>query len=156
MPFERGLVAPTILAAILACAASPVDTPKLHVLKVHDVVMVTVKEAVPTNTNSVSDWQPSGKHEDAGTITYHVAATVVDVLPDGILALEARKSIHNKKGSWEYKLTGKMRPQEISPDRCALTEQISDLQISNVQQGELHDSPNSAWLVLLNDLIGLL
>jgi len=101
-----------------------------------------------------SQLQSTGQVTESETITYRIAATVVDVLPNGILVLEARKSILDNKDLWEYTLTGKIRPQDISPDNSALSERIADLNISKVQHGKLHDSTKRAWFVHLYDLIG--
>jgi flagellar L-ring protein precursor FlgH len=101
-----------------------------------------------------SQLQSTGQVTESETITYRIAATVVDVLPNGVLVLEARKSILDNKDLWEYTLTGKIRPQDISPDNSAMSERIADLSISKVQHGKLHDSTKRAWFVHLYDLIG--
>ena len=55
---------------------------------------------------------------------------------------------------WEYTLTGKIRPQDISPDNSALSERIADLSISKVQHGKLHDATQRAWFIKLYDMMG--
>ena len=101
-----------------------------------------------------SQLQSTGQVTETETITYRIAATVVDVLPNGVLVLEARKSITDNKDLWEYTLTGKIRPQDITPDNSAMSERIADLQISKVQHGKLHDSTKRAWFIHLYDWIG--
>jgi len=101
-----------------------------------------------------SQLQSTGQVTESETITYRIAATVVDVLPNGVLVLEARKSILDNKDLWEYTLTGKIRPQDITPDNSAMSERIADLSISKVQHGKLHDSTQRAWFIHLYDLIG--
>jgi flagellar L-ring protein FlgH len=101
-----------------------------------------------------SQLQSTGQVTETETITYRIAATIVDVLPNGVLVLEARKSILDNKDLWEYTLTGKIRPQDITPDNSALSERIADLQISKVQHGKLHDSTQRAWFIRLYDWIG--
>jgi len=101
-----------------------------------------------------SQLQSTGQVTETENITYRIAATVVDVLPNGVLVLEARKSILDNKDLWEYTLTGKIRSEDIGPDNTALSERIADLSISKVQHGKLHDSTKRAWFVHLYDLIG--
>jgi flagellar L-ring protein precursor FlgH len=101
-----------------------------------------------------SQLQSTGQVTETETMTYRIAATIVDVLPNGVLVLEARKSITDNKDLWEYTLTGKIRPQDISPDNSALSERIADLQISKVQHGKLHDATKRAWFIHLYDWIG--
>ncbi|HEX4072039.1 MAG TPA: flagellar basal body L-ring protein FlgH, partial [Planctomycetaceae bacterium] len=101
-----------------------------------------------------SQLQSTGQVTETETMTYRIAATIVDVLPNGVLVLEARKSITDNKDLWEYTLTGKIRPQDIAPDNSALSERIADLQISKVQHGKLHDATKRAWFIHLYDWIG--
>jgi hypothetical protein len=154
---KRGLVVAAGLTAILVCCVPHVERAKPHAIRIHDTVMVTVKEISQPVARSRLNLQPNGSSvAEYGTITYHVAAAVVDVLPDGILVLKAHKSIPDDKNPWEYTLTGKIRREDISPDRTALSEHIADLSISKVQRAELHDSSNWAWFVHLCNLMGLL
>ncbi len=44
--------------------------------------------------------------------------------------------------------------RNLSPDRTVLSERISDLQISKVQHGKLHDATKRAWFIHLYDWIG--
>ena len=90
--------------------------------------------------------QSTGQVTESESIKYRIAATVVDVLPNGVLVLEARKSIVDNKDLWEYTLTGKVDPKKVSPDGSVLSENIADLNISKGQHGKLHDSTKRAWL----------
>jgi|SRR5579862_2395729 len=98
--------------------------------------------------------QSTGQVTEQEAIKYRIAATIVDVLPNGILVLEARKSIVDNKDLWEYTLTGKVRPQDIKANNSTMSENIADLSISKVQHGKLHDSTKRAWFVHLYDWIG--
>jgi flagellar L-ring protein FlgH len=98
--------------------------------------------------------QSTGQVTESESIKYRIAATVVDVLPNGVLVLEARKSIVDNKDLWEYTLTGKVDPKRVSPDGSVLSENIADLSISKNQHGKLHDSTKRAWFIQLYDWIG--
>jgi flagellar L-ring protein FlgH len=98
--------------------------------------------------------QSTGQVTESESIKYRIAATVVDILPNGILVLEAHKSIVDNKDLWEYTLTGKVDPKKVSPDGSVLSENIADLSISKNQHGKLHDSTKRAWFIELYDWIG--
>lgn len=98
--------------------------------------------------------QSTGTVVENEAMKYHIAATVVDVLPNGILVLEARKKIIDNKDLWEYSLTGKVRAQDIGADNTARSENIADLQITKVQHGKLTDATQRAWFIRLYDLLG--
>ena len=63
--------------------------------------------------------QTIGQSTDLEGITYKIAATVVDVLPNGTLVLEARKSIRTNQDFFEYRLTGRVDKGKITPTRSA-------------------------------------
>jgi flagellar L-ring protein FlgH len=98
--------------------------------------------------------QSTGQVTESESIKYRIAATFVDILPNGNLVLEAHKSIVDNKDLWEYTLTGKVDPKRVSPDGSVLSENIADLSIAKHQHGKLHDSTKRAWFVQLYDWIG--
>jgi flagellar L-ring protein FlgH len=98
--------------------------------------------------------QSTGQVTENESMKYRIAATVVDILPNGVLVLEAHKSIVDNKDLWEYTLTGKVDPKKVPPDGSVLSENIADLSIAKHQQGKLHDSTQRAWFIRLYDWIG--
>ena len=57
---------------------------------------------------------------------FRIAATVVDVLPNGNLVLEARKSIRSNQDLWEYSLTGEVRSIDVSSNNTVLSDHIAN------------------------------
>jgi flagellar L-ring protein FlgH len=98
--------------------------------------------------------QSTGQVTESESMKYRIAATVVDILPNGVLVLEAHKSIVDNKDLWEYTLTGKVDPKKVSPDSSVLSENVADLSIAKHQYGKLHDSTKRAWFIQLYDWIG--
>ncbi len=98
--------------------------------------------------------QSTGQVTENESMKYRIAATVVDILPNGVLVLEAHKSIVDNKDLWEYTLTGKVDPKKVSPDGSVLSENIADLSIAKHQQGKLTDATKRAWFIRLYDWIG--
>jgi flagellar L-ring protein precursor FlgH len=95
--------------------------------------------------------QSFGQMTDQEGIRYRIAATVVDVLPNGTLILEARKSIRTNRDVWEYSLTGRLRSEDILRDNTALSENIADLKIDRDQRGKIFDSTRRPWGIYLID-----
>lgn len=98
--------------------------------------------------------QSTGQVTESESMKYRIAATVVDILPNGVLVLEAHKSIVDNKDLWEYTLTGKVDPKKVSPDASVLSENVADLSIAKRQHGKLTDSTKRAWFIHLYDWIG--
>lgn len=95
----------------------------------------------------------TGQLTDQEGIKYRIAATVVDVLPNGVLQLEARKKIQTQDDISEYTLTGELRASDVAPDNTASSENIASLNIVKNQTGRIYDSTKRNWGYRLYDLL---
>ena len=105
------------------------------------------------------DFKSTGRINSTGQLTdqegirYRIAATVVDVLPNGNVVLEARKSIATNQDVWEYSLTGVLRSEDILRNNTALSENIANLRIRKRQRGKVYSSTKRSWGVALYDFL---
>jgi flagellar L-ring protein precursor FlgH len=88
------------------------------------------------------------------SLAFNIAATVVDIRPNGNLVLEARKSIRVNDNLWETALTGDCRAQDIGPDNVVLSKDLINLEIRKDDQGQLRDGYNRGWLKRFVDRYG--
>ena len=95
----------------------------------------------------------TGQLTDQEGIKYRIAATVVDVLPNGVLQLEARKKIQTQDDVSEYTLTGELRASDVAPDNTASSENIASLNIVKNQTGRIYDSTKRNWGYRLYDFL---
>ncbi|QDT06201.1 Flagellar L-ring protein precursor [Rubripirellula lacrimiformis] len=79
-------------------------------------------------------------------LTFNIAATVVDIRPNGSLVLEARKTLRVNDNLWETSLTGICRAQDIAPDNVVLSKDLIDLEIKKEDRGHLRDGYKRGWL----------
>lgn len=84
---------------------------------------------------------------------YRIAATVVDVLPNGTLVLEARKTIHTNGEMWEYRLTGQARSEDVQANNTVLSENIANLHIDKNEHGKVKSSTDRGWLMRMYDAL---
>ena len=84
---------------------------------------------------------------------YRIAATVVDVLPNGSLILEARKTIQTNGELWEYRLTGQTRSEDVQANNTVLSENIANLNIIKVEHGKVKSSTDRGWVMRLYDAL---
>lgn len=89
--------------------------------------------------------QFTGRAIDQEGIRYRIAASVVDVRPNGNLVLEARKSINANQDMWEYSLTGEIRPGDVLPNNTALSENIANLRIDKKSRGRIYGTTRMNW-----------
>ena len=98
-----------------------------------------------------SQMQSYGQGLSQEGLKYRIAATVVDVLPNGTLILEARKSILTNDALWEYSLTGRIRTQDVAGNNTVLSENVADLSITKREKGKIPDSSKRGILTKLYD-----
>jgi len=98
-----------------------------------------------------SQMQSYGQGLSQEGLKYRIAATVVDVLPNGTLILEARKTILTNDALWEYSLTGRIRTQDVAGNNTVLSENVADLSITKRENGKMPDSTKRGILTKLYD-----
>ncbi|WP_372724016.1 flagellar basal body L-ring protein FlgH [Novipirellula sp.] len=99
--------------------------------------------AVAAESESQFRSQASLKSREA--MTFNIAATVVDIRPNGNLVVEARKTIRINDNLWETSLSGICRAQDIAPDNVILSRDLIDLEIRKEDQGHLRDGYKRGW-----------
>ena len=102
-------------------------------------------------TQSNDTFRSQSLLESRESLTFNIAATVVDIRPNGNLVLEARKSYRVNDNLWETSLSGICRVQDIGPDNVVLSRDLIDLQIQKQDQGHLRDKYRRGWLTRLID-----
>ena len=88
------------------------------------------------------------------SLTFNIAATVVDIRPNGSLVLEARKAIRINDNLWETSLSGICRADDIGPDNVVLSKDLIDLEIRKEDRGHLRDGYSRGWLKRFWDRYG--
>jgi flagellar L-ring protein precursor FlgH len=78
---------------------------------------------------------------------------VVDVKPNGTLALEARKHIENDDEKLTISLTGFCRPEDVAADNTVLSTQMFDLRVNKQHQGEVRNAQKKGLLTKLLDFV---
>ncbi len=83
--------------------------------------------------------------ESRESLTFNIAARVVDIRPNGNLVLEAHKTIWVNDNAFETSLVGICRAQDIGPDNVLLSRDLLDPQIRKSERGRLRDGYRRGW-----------
>tara|TARA_R110002049_G_scaffold72490_6_gene187374 strand:- start:54746 stop:55543 length:798 start_codon:yes stop_codon:yes gene_type:complete len=94
---------------------------------------------------SNSRFRSESSVESRESMSFNIAATIVDIRPNGSLVLEARKNIRVNDNLWETALTGICRPEDIAPDNVVLSRDLIDLEILKEDRGHLRDGYKRGW-----------
>jgi flagellar L-ring protein FlgH len=79
------------------------------------------------------------------SLTFRIAAAVVDIRPNGNLVIEARREIQINDEVWMQSLTGVVRRQSIGADRTVRSDEVAVLRIEKKEKGFIRDSYNRGW-----------
>jgi flagellar L-ring protein precursor FlgH len=108
-------------------------------------------EAPGIQSQLQSQMQSYGQGLSQEGLKYRIAATVVDILPNGTLILEARKSILTNDALWAYSLTGRIRTQDVAGNNTVHSENVADLKITKCENGKIPDSTKRGFLTKIYD-----
>lgn len=83
------------------------------------------------------------------TITFNIAAQVVDILPNGLIVLEGNTTISLNDNSMEVSLIGTCRSEDIQADNTVLSRNLVNKHIKKREDGHVRDGYARGWLTRL-------
>lgn len=89
--------------------------------------------------------------ETAERMAFRIAATVVDIRPNGTFVIEAHRDIKVNNETWEAMLTGIVRPQDVTPANEVYSEDVAELRVEKRETGHVRDGYRRGWLLRLID-----
>lgn len=93
-----------------------------------------------------SKYKGEGTYQRDDRFTAKISATVIDVKPNGILVIEARKSITTNGETKTLVLAGTCRREDVTGSNTVLSSQLADLTIVQETSGELRDASDKGWI----------
>ncbi|MFK7877596.1 MAG: flagellar basal body L-ring protein FlgH [Paracoccaceae bacterium] len=97
----------------------------------------SLSSAVQANSSSSSSGDGSVKRREK--LTLRVAATVVDVLPNGVLAISGSQEVRVNFELRELMVTGYVRPSDISRQNEITYDKIASARVSYGGRGQISD-----------------
>ncbi len=97
------------------------------------------------NGSLQSQYRTESEMELRDSLTFRIAAAVVDIRPNGNLVIEARREIRINEEVWIQSLTGVVRRQSIGPDRTVRSDEVAELRIEKREKGFVNDSYTRGW-----------
>jgi flagellar L-ring protein precursor FlgH len=103
------------------------------------------------NGKLTSQFRAEADMEARDSLTFKIAAKIVDIRPNGNLVIEAHQTIRNNEEVWRQSLTGIVPREAIGPDRIVKSENIAELWIDKREVGHVRDGYNRGWFQYLYD-----
>ena len=86
-------------------------------------------------------------------IEFRIAASVVDIRPNGNLVLEAHNTFRQDNEIVDASLSGIIRPEDVLPDNTVLSEDIVELNVYKRSKGHVRDGYRRGWMTRVIDVI---
>lgn len=80
------------------------------------------------------------------SLSFRMAAKIVDIRPNGNLVIEGHQTIRNNEERWRISLTGVVRREAIQADRTVSSDSIYDFDVDKEELGQVRDGYARGWL----------
>jgi len=143
------------VTATTRTAAENMATPNLLGFE-QQIPKVLPKAANPASmiaTSSSNSNAGSGTATRSETVTISLAGVVTQVLPNGNLVVEARQEVRVNSELRELKVTGVVRPQDITSDNTVTHDRMAEARISYGGRGTLTDVQQPRWGQQIMDIL---
>ncbi len=81
-----------------------------------------------------------GTFKRKDTFTTRLTAKIIDIKPNGLLVLEARKDVQTDKETLSIIITGTCRSEDVGGDNSILSTSLSDLRLTKKHEGEIRNA----------------
>lgn len=100
------------------------------------------------NSNITSEREFTGEAEadQSNRLNGSISVTVVGKYPNGTLVIRGEKWMKLNRGDEYIRISGLVRPDDISPDNTVMSTKIANARIAYSGEGELADSQKMGWL----------
>lgn len=97
------------------------------------------------------EWEGKGNYNRTDKFSAKITATIIDVKPNGVLVLEARKTVTKDEEITTIVLTGNVRTEDVTSSNTVLSSQLADLVVGMKNEGSVRDSTKKGWIPRLLD-----
>ncbi|MEH6825205.1 MAG: flagellar basal body L-ring protein FlgH [Motiliproteus sp.] len=88
----------------------------------------------------------TGDADQSNSLSGNISVTVFDVLPNGVMRVRGEKWMTLTSGDEYIRVSGLVRPQDVSPDNTLDSVKLADARITYSGTGEVHDSGRMGWI----------
>lgn len=87
-----------------------------------------------------------GDADRSNSLRGQISVTVADILPNGVLSIRGEKWLTLSDGDEYIRITGLIRPQDISPTNTVVSSKVADARISFGGRGSLDNATKQGWI----------
>lgn len=105
------------------------------------------------DVQSSKGFKGKGNYTRSDDFTARVTAEIVEIRPNGLLVLEARREIVNDGESQVIVLSGICRPEDVDANNQVLSQRVADAVIKKTTTGQLRDTAEKGIIAKMLDAI---
>lgn len=103
--------------------------------------------------NTKNDFAGTGETTRTGSLSATISAKVVDLLPNGNLAIEGKRELYINNEKKEILLQGVVRPRDIAYDNSVYSTQVADAKVIYTGIGVIGEKQRPGWLTRVFDIV---
>lgn len=103
-------------------------------------------ERLGGSANMERDFEGEAEADQSNSLAGSITVTVVEVLPNGVLHIRGEKWISLTNGDEYIRLSGLVRPEDISPDNTVSSQRIADARFAYGGTGDFDQANQPGWL----------
>jgi flagellar L-ring protein precursor FlgH len=92
-----------------------------------------------------SQYRAESDVELRDSLTFEVAAEVIEIRPNGNLYVEGDQTIRNNEEEWKIFISGEVAREAIQPDRTVSSKSMAKLKIDKAEDGQVRDGYARGW-----------
>jgi flagellar L-ring protein precursor FlgH len=92
------------------------------------------------------EFQGRGQTGQSNSLTGEITVTVAEVLPNGAMRVRGEKQLRINRGNESIRISGIVRPGDITADNRVASTRVADAQIDYVGRGEISRASRQGWL----------
>ena len=98
------------------------------------------------DVEATREFEGEGETTQENSIEGNITVTVHEVYPNGYLLVKGEKLLELNEGSEVVRISGIVRPADVTSDNTILSNQIANAQITYKGKGIVSDSSKAGWL----------
>jgi flagellar L-ring protein FlgH len=96
--------------------------------------------------SSNNQFKGEGTYDRKDRFSDRVTATVIDVKPNGVLVIEAKRTIKKDEEEQTLVLSGECRREDVTQNNTVLSSQLAELTLISKNTGRVKESATKGWI----------
>lgn len=112
-----------------------------------------LESGVGVEVNGDHKFDGKGTYERSDRFSAKIQAEVIDIKPNGVLVVEARKYIEKDEEKQTYTLSGACRTEDVTKSNTVLSSQLADVVLVVKNEGQAKDAGNRGLIPRVLDTL---